>query len=146
MTELLYNKDGAIERMRELSAAGVPHVHQGTDLNGIDCVGALVYAFQYHGPIPSYPQDPVNGELERELTAIFGPHRFERPLAKGCLQPLDILSMQYKGPVRHVALVVPHVNIPGALSIIHSDSMHEKVVEHILDFKWERRIVKVWRP
>jgi hypothetical protein len=140
------NKEYAIERMRELVAANVPHVHQGVDLSGIDCVGALVYAFQYKGKVPAYPRDPVNGELERELTTIFGPHIFERPLEIGCLRPLDILSMQYKGPVRHVALVVPHINIPGVLSMIHSDSMHEKVVEHILDFKWERRIVKVWRP
>ena len=54
--------------------------------------------------------------------------------------------MQYAGPVRHVAIVVPHIAIKGVLSIVHTDAMVGHVVEHILDEKWRRRIAKVWRP
>lgn len=145
------NKDLAIGRMRELVEAKVPFVHQGRSFAGIDCVGALVYAFGYDGPIPAYPEDPINGELERELERVFGLPHLEvhplRPLTDGSLlQPGDILSMQYRGPIRHVALVVPHVNIEGQLSVAHTDAMLGRVTEHILDVKWLRRIVKVWRP
>lgn len=146
------NKEHAIERMRELVAAGVPFVHQGRDMTGIDCVGALAYAFAYAGDVPAYPQDPINGELERELCRVFGAPVLERastlapPIDPALLRPLDVVSMQYKGPVRHVAMVVPHINIPGALSVVHTDAMLGRVTEHILDFKWVRRIVRVWRP
>ena len=140
------NKEGAIERMRELSAAKVPFLHQGTDFNGIDCVGALCYAFEYRGPIPAYPRDPINGELELHLKRVFGPHLFERPEATDVLLPGDVVSMQYRGPARHVALLAQHPTLPGQLSMIHTDSNLGWVTEHILDFKWRRRIVKVWRP
>jgi len=140
------NKENAIERLRELVNARAPFLHQGRDSLGIDCVGALAYAFQYDGPLPAYPRDPVNGELERELRQVFGAPIMERPVDVKALRALDILSMQYAGPTRHVAIVADHPTIPGQLSIIHTDSMVERMVEHILDFKWQRRIVRVWRP
>lgn len=138
-------KTHAIERMRELAAAQVPFVHQGRDFAGIDCVGAIAYAFQHQGEIPAYPENPVNGELERNLIKELGAPIYERPFDFGLLIPCDIVSMQYAGPERHVALVVPHINIKGQLSIIHTDSRLGRVTEHILDRKWLRRIVKVWR-
>lgn len=145
-----YNKDHVVERMRELAAARVPFVHQGRDLHGIDCVGALAYAFQYRGELPAYPDNPVNGELEIHLAQVFGtPVKVtsrENPIGLDDLQPGDVVSMQYRGPARHVALIVAHVSLPGVLSVIHTDSMVERVTEHILDAKWVRRIVKVWRP
>lgn len=145
-----YNKDNAIERMRALAAAQVPFVHQGRDFAGIDCVGAIVYAFEYDGEVPAYPDNPVNGELELNLARVFGQpirvHSREEPITLDDLRAGDIVSMQYRGPARHVALIVPHVSLPGVLSIIHTDSMVERVTEHILDAKWVRRIVKVWRP
>lgn len=145
------NKEHAIDRMRELVDAKVPFLHQGKDFNGIDCVHSLAYAYQYEGTIPPYPMNPVNGELERELEKIFGAPLIavhpKDPLKDASqLQPLDILSMQYRGPIRHLAMVVPHRSIPDALSVAHADSMRGLVIEHILDQKWIRRIVKVWRP
>lgn len=145
----------AVERMRELVAAKVPFVHQGRDFNGIDCVGALAYAYQYDAQLPAYPQDPINGELELYLAALLGEPVLARAsltaafVDVGLLRERDIVSMQYRGPVRHVAMVAKHVdqrNCPGALSVIHTDAMLGRVTEHILDLKWQRRIVKVWRP
>lgn len=145
-----YNKDNAIERMRELAAARVPFVHQGRDFNGIDCVGAIVHAFQYDGEVPAYPDNPINGELELNLARVFGTPikvtSHDDPVTLDDLRAGDIVSMQYRGPSRHVALIVPHVSLPGVLSVIHTDAMVERVTEHILDAKWVRRIVKVWRP
>lgn len=148
-----FTKEGAVERLRELVAARVPFVHQGRTFEGIDCIGALTYAFLYKGDIPSYPDNPINGELETELTRRMGPplldvHRLHPLTTTENLQSLDVLSIQYRGPVRHVAICVPHLdqrNCPGAISIVHTDAMVGRVTEHILDAKWLRRVVKVWR-
>lgn len=140
------NKTDALARLRQLVALGVPYVHQGRDLNGIDCIGAWTYAFQYEGEVPAYPENPVNGELERNLRRVLGEPVLERPESAELLCPLDLLSMQYAGPVRHLAVVVPHISIPRALSIVHTDSRLGRVTEHILDGRWLRRVVRVWRP
>lgn len=144
------NKDGATERLRELVEAKAPFLHQGRDVNGIDCIGSLAYAFQYKGIIPPYPADPIHGELEARLDEIVGKPALIVPrltplTTQAGLESLDIVTMQYAGPTRHVATVVPHINIPGVLSIVHTDAMLGRVTEHILDVKWLRRIVKVYR-
>lgn len=146
-------KERVIARARALARLRVPFVHQGKSLQGIDCVGALAWILEYEGDIPAYTRDPVNGELERELAARLGPPVMEisraHPMTEEDLlklKPCDILSMQYAGPIRHVAIVVPHISIPGVLSVVHTDSNVGCVTEHILDAKWLRRIVKVWRP
>ena len=148
------NRDGAVERLRELVARQVPFLHQGRSFDGIDCIGSLCYGFDYRGPVPNYPEDPINGELEGELTKLLGEpllsySAVNRLTDWGPLQSLDILSMQYRGPIRHVAVVVPYIDqrqVPGGLSVVHTDAMLGRVTEHILDAKWLRRVVKVWRP
>lgn len=148
------DRDRIVERARYLARLGVPFVHQGTTLEGIDCVGALAYIKEYEGKLPAYPRDPINGELERYLTEILGPPIMEfnrvAPLTDYTLLRIgDILSMQYAGPTRHVAIVLPYINqreFPGGFSIVHTDSSLGKVTEHILDTKWLRRVTKVWRP
>lgn len=146
------DKARIIERAHQLAAMRIPFVHQGRSLAGIDCVGGLAWIFEYgEDDIPAYPRDPVNGELERELEARLGPavlefnklNQLTNPLL---LKPCDIVSMQYAGPIRHVGVIVPHVSIPMALSLVHTDSNVGCTTEHILDGKWLRRIMKVWRP
>ncbi len=137
------NKDQVIARMREVM--GVPFLHQGRDRSGIDCVGALAYAFDYKGDIPAYSRDPVNGELERELERIFGEPIYTKPPLDFAYQVGDVLSIQFVGPTRHVALVADYVIKPH-LSMTHTSASVGKVVEHISDQKWRRRVVKVWRP
>ena len=147
----MINREGAVERMRELVAAKTPFVHQGRTVQGIDCVGALAYAFQYQGEVPAYPEDPVNGELERELIRVFGQPQLyrasllEHPVVIQDLRVGDVVSMQYRGPVRHVGLVGDYP-YPGELSLIHTDAILKKVTEHRFDQKWLRRVVGVWRP
>jgi len=129
--------------MRELM--GVPFVHQGRDSTGVDCVGALAHAFDYQGDIPAYPIDPVNGELERELERIFGAPLAVMPGADFAYEIGDVLSMRFVGPTRHVGMVANYIK-PPHLSLIHTSASVGKVVEHIFDPKWRRRVVKVWRP
>lgn len=150
---MLYNPANAVERMRELVEARVPFVHQGQSHAGLDCVGGLCYAIQYTGPIPNYPRDPVNGELEREMRRLFGEPVFYRtnllfdPIVENDqLREGDVASMQYAGPVRHVGMIGNYLPVPGELSLLHTSASIGRVVEHILDAKWRRRIVGVWRP
>lgn len=137
--------DDAIRRMRQLVAVGAPFVHQGRSATGIDCVGALIYAIDYQGAVPAYPQDPVNGELERQLSGIFGQPVATAPVELADMRPGDVIAMQYAGPTRHVGMVCEHASIEGVLSMIHTDSILGKVTEHIIDERWLRRITKVWR-
>lgn len=145
------DKERIVTRARTLARLKVPFVHQGTTLSGIDCVGALAWILEYtDNDIPAYPRDPVNGELEKELTARLGPPIIEanklNPLTSPLgLKPADIVSVQYAGPTRHVAILVPHVALPRELSMVHTDSNVGHTTEHILDAKWLRRITKVWR-
>jgi len=130
---------------RARSYKGVPFVHQGKDRIAIDCVHFMANVIQYPlDKIPPYPPDPVNGELEKAMTAAFGPPLFLKPTIDQ-LREGDLAAMQYRGPIRHVGIVLNHLTIPGALSLIHTDAMVGCVTEHILDAKWLRRIEKVWR-
>lgn len=134
-----------IARAREM--LGVPFLHQGRDTVGIDCVGVLIHAHAYTAKVPTYPRDPFNQQLEKQLDAIFG-----EPLIVSTygvpasdLQEGDVVAMAYAKQVRHVAMVAKHPTIEGQLSLIHSDSSLEKVTEHILDLKWQKRIRRVYR-
>jgi len=133
-----------VERAREM--LGVPFLHLGRDRNGIDCVGLVAHAHDYDAAlIPAYPRDPLNGQLELNLTKILGTPALIAPFDAAELQAGDVVAIAYKGPIRHVAIVGNHPTIAGVLSLIHTDSGVGQVVEHILDFKWIRRIKKVWR-
>lgn len=134
----------SVERARSLK--DVPFLHQGRDLNGIDCVGLLVYALEYDlDKVPAYPADPINGELENAMAAAFGPAKMNKPIWPQDLREGDVAALQYRGPIRHVGIIANHPSIPNVLSLIHTDSSVGKVTEHILDAKWLRRIEKVWR-
>lgn len=125
---------------------GTPFVHQGRSKHGLDCIGFAAFAWDFPlNEIPAYPRDPINGELENAMLGLFGPAALTKPIAANMLREGDLVAMQYKGPIRHVGIVLNHLTIPGELSLIHTDIMIGQVTEHRLDFKWLRRIEKVWR-
>lgn len=124
----------------------VPFIHQGRDENGLDCIGLVAIGYGYPiNKLPAYPRDPLNNELEKYLIAALGAPALEKPFTIEDLKENDLVAMQYRGPIRHVGIVLKHPTIPGEFSLIHTDSMIGQVKEHILDFKWFRRIEKVWR-
>ena len=145
-----------IKRAREMVEAKAPFLHLGRDANGIDCVGLLMYAYQYpQSDVPAYPRDPHKGAIDRELERIFGLPLQTAVVERGglCTSPIDarqlregdVVSMQYRGPSRHVGIIANHPTLPGELSLIHTDSMVERATEHRLDEMWINRIVKVYR-
>lgn len=135
--------DQAIARARSL--IGTPFMHLGRGELAVDCVGMLMYAFDYPlHDVPAYPRDPYNNELETHLTRILGPAVIEYP-SMDQLRPGDVVAMQYRGPVRHVGLLAMYEPAPELLSLIHTDSSVGAVTEHRLNEKWVRRIAKVYR-
>lgn len=136
------------DRAREL--LGVPFIHLGRNTHGIDCVGLVAHAQSLDmDTIPTYPRDPYNQELEKNLDRVFGAPVlvYDDHGADGAdLRAGDILAMAYFKHIRHVGLAAAHPFSKGELSVIHTDAMVGKVVEHMLDAKWLRRIRRVYRP
>jgi cell wall-associated NlpC family hydrolase len=123
---------------------GVTFEHQGRNpAVGIDCAGLLVLAFADCGvTVPDrtdYGRDPYGGTLEAMADAALGAR-----IGLDDLRPGDVVAIDYAGACRHVALLGDYLY--GGLSLIHTDSMVGKVVEHRMDDKWRRRIVAAWRP
>lgn len=153
MNAVVINRERVISRAHNIARLQIPFVHQGRTLDGIDCVGLLAWVLEYTEALPAYPRDPVNGELERYLEEVLGPPLFTFTKAKrmtaadmALLQPCDIVSMQYKGPIRHVGLLVPYEPQAGYLSLVHTDSDVGHTTECLLDDWWTPRIMRVWRP
>jgi cell wall-associated NlpC family hydrolase len=124
---------------------GVPFRHQGRNpAVGIDCVGLLVCAAADCG-IPTeadrtdYGRDPAHGYLERQLRAAFG-----APVFSPLLQPGDVVAIDFKGAIRHVAIVAERDG--GGLNLIHTNFSVQRVTEAILDDRWRKRIRAVYRP
>lgn len=133
---------------------GVNFAHQGRNpAVGIDCIGLIVLACRDIGrelvDSTDYGRNPHNGVLERHLRANFG-----APAWCGCptcrnrtavppLQPDAIVSIDYAGATRHLALVGAHPD--GGLSLIHTNQHVGRVTEHALDARWLKRITGVYR-
>jgi len=126
---------------------GVPWRHQGRNpAVGLDCVGFAALHLANHGiqvqDRADYGRDP-DGSLWAELCRCMGD-----PVAqgRGCAskgQPGDVVILEYSPKVPR------HVGVLGwaydALSLVHCDSRHKKVVEHPINAQWAKRIIGVWR-
>lgn len=113
-----------------------PFVHQGR-LPGkaLDCAGlAVVVASHWHAVLEpaAYSRGPSGGQLESWLDKQDFLARVAMP------QPGDILLMRFASEPQHLAVY-------AGPNIIHSYEAVGRVVEHILDDKWRRRIVCVYR-
>lgn len=124
---------------------GVKWVHQGRDpATGVDCVGLGVVAARENGykvkDRTNYSVDP-DGTLERELTRILG-----EPVARNgaAIQPNDIVLMEFaRNQPRHVGIIGSHAH---GMSMIHACNRRGAVCEILIDSRWRKRIVGVWRP
>lgn len=118
----------------------VPFLHQGRNpAVGIDCVGlGQLAALDCGLSLPDwtdYGRNPANGLLEARLRAIFG-----EPIC--CVSPGCVVSIDFRGQTRHVAIVGEH---PHGLSLIHTASNVGRVVEHALTDTWRKRITGIYR-
>lgn len=151
MSRIIINRERVIDRARWIAKQRVPFVHQGRTLQGIDCIGTAAWILEYGEEMPAYPRDPVQGELETNLERVMGRPiltytSINRMKTIADLQPCDIVSIQYKGPIRHIGIVIPYIDQrdqPGALSLVHCDSDVGCTAEVYLDDFWMRRTMKV---
>lgn len=116
---------------------GTPFRHQGHTLgSGVDCIG-LVYGVALKLELTDakfrpYGREPFNGLLESVLNEnLVKVHKKE--MTEG-----DILLFRF-------ARYPQHVGFYTGRSVIHSYQNIGKCIEHILDDKWKRRIVDVYR-
>ena len=125
------------------SLLDVPWEHQGRDPSiGIDCVGLLVLSFKakQQPADRSYARHPQHGALEARLEYHFGP-----PVTDD-IRVGDVVAMAgsvRSRTVRHVGIIAS--NESGRLTLIHTDSIVGKVVEHPLDDRWRSMVRAVYR-
>ena len=115
---------------------GTPFAHQGRILGrALDCAGVAVHvARQWHevDEPAAYGRLPNNAMLEYWLERQPFLERVAPPEAG------DLLLMRFTGEPQHLAVFTGQ-------TIIHAYQAAGKVVEHDLDAKWRRRIVRAYR-
>ena len=128
--------------------------HQARLPRCMDCLGLIALSFHAIGvPVTDrkgYGRDPYNRQLDTSLREHFGAPVVVGPEQWRLLQPGDIVTLQWTGEARHVAIVSDH---PEGLGLIHSWANAPgapggggAVVEHRLSPDWARRIVEGYRP
>ena len=121
------------------SLLNVPWVHQGRDpAIGIDCAGMLLLAFEATDPT-TYGRHPHAGLFEQRCEHHLGPPVDDEPRVGDVV----LLGFGWRGPGRHIGIIADYIY--GGLSIIHTDSVVGRVVEHPFDDKWRRRVRKLYR-
>lgn len=116
---------------------GTPFAHQGRILNrALDCAGVAVHAARSVGldvaEPAAYSRLPNAAMLEWWLEQQTFLERVSD------MQPADLLLMRFTGEPQHLAVYTGD-------TIVHAYQAIGRVVEHGLDAKWRRRIVRVYR-
>lgn len=114
-----------------------PFVHQGRIVGkALDCAGVVVHVFNrfgYHVAQPqSYSRLPNNAMLEYWADRQTFLKRETTPQAG------DILLMYFTGEPQHVAVFTGE-------NLIHAYESIGRTVEHRMDDKWRKRIVRAYR-
>jgi NlpC/P60 family putative phage cell wall peptidase len=114
---------------------GTPYHHIGRKKGiGVDCIGLISGVAQelgmtYHD-LKVYSQRPDGVTLLRE---------FDKCLTRvPTHQPGDVLVFRFRKFATHAGIVTDY-------GLIHTYATVGKVVEHVLDATWERRIVQAYR-
>ena len=116
---------------------GVPFSHQGRSRAGVDCGGLLICIGRDAGmkiaEPPVYSASPDPGIFRAHLAAYCD------EIATNDRQPGDVIWLSFAGDPRHVGLVTD-------IGLLHAWAKPAKVVEHLIDATWQRRIRAAWRP
>ena len=117
---------------------GVPWVHQGRSMRGVDCAGLAVMVARALSltdfDVIGYGRRP-NGDALRQAIEDAGCVESEPQVGA-------LLLMRFRREPQHVAIAADHP--AGGLSIVHALSTSRAVVEHRMDDAWRRRIVSAW--
>lgn len=139
MTGLMYG-DAVVYAARAM--IGVPFVHAGRSVHGVDCIGLLVVAAAAVGVCVydnrSYSRTVDADYMVSELSKACDPVPFPAAL------PGDVLLFRVGTSVQHMALVTES-GPDGPVRIVHCYQTAGRVVEHALDRHWERRLAGAYR-
>lgn len=116
---------------------GTPFIHQGrTKGVGCDCVGVLKVTAETLGitleDIINYGRFPDSEMLKKHLNKVLIPISIDKAI------PGDILLFKIMGNPQHLGLLTDK-------GILHTDSTIGRVVEHIFDTKWKKRLVRAYK-
>ncbi len=126
-----------IAAAREL--LGMPFRHQGRAASGkTDCAGVIAHVADQHDleyyDQQDYPRQPGGARLEAALDA------------QPCLRRVSLIDMAAGDVVLFRFEGDPqHLGICTGKGIVHAYETVGKVVEHDIDDRWQRRIVRVYR-
>ena len=120
---------------------GTPHVHQARIRGvGVDCIGLVVGVASALGfasaaaflasPYGSYSSHPNVAALDAACAAFL--------VRTHTRQPGDILLMQFIGEPQHFGILT------AMDYVIHAYAPARAVVEHRIDQRWRRRIVRAY--
>lgn len=116
---------------------GTPWLHCCSSPAGMDCAGLLLAVASDLGlarpDAVAYDQLPDLGLLDRMLSSF--------TTATTVLRPGVILRLSVAGRPQHLGIAGNYFN--GGISIIHAYMVTGSVVEHRLDDKWQKRIVRM---
>lgn len=125
------------------SCLGTPFKHQGRVRGlGLDCVGLIRYpiiathmqSYEENADFTQYGKDPVPSKMGTHLSKYFTEVRVNE------LLPGDIIWCRVRNSPQHLAIYTDED------TVIHSVSNGpNRVVEHILENKWRKRIYKIFR-
>lgn len=125
------------------SLIGVPYRHRGRQpQHSLDCVGVLAVTLRSHDlcshDLPDYAAWRTDDTLIRELDACLiraGDDDLEEVLHG------FVVGFAIGRHHMHVGVAVPHATGTG---MVHACLRRGKVIEHVLDEKWARRLVASW--
>ena len=133
------------------SCLGVPWVHQGRTLNGLDCAGLVFFALESVG---WQARDQEFWSWTDYTRRVSEEHilNFMRAEAQRELQSLeeceigDVLLIRYEGAevAQHVG-VLTRKRADGVLTWIHASTEEGRVIEHRLSPEWKKRFVAGFR-
>jgi cell wall-associated NlpC family hydrolase len=118
---------------------GTPFAHQGRMKRvGIDCLGLVVCVARETGlavqDFTNYPREPDGATLVLRLSEQLD------QVADGDERIGDVLCFWIRRPA-----LPCHVGFKTDVGVLHTYANAGKVVEHVLDARWQKRIHSVWR-
>lgn len=133
--------------------SGTRYVHRaqgpkGPD-GGVDCWQLIVASAKEAGLLPEdYHKLDYEWQIKDRETVYAEVRKFADRLEDGAEpQEGDVLVFKLVGLVQHTGIVTEiDYGSMKALGMIHASDVARKVIEHVLDDKWRRRIDSVWRP
>ena len=149
--------DSFIETAR--SWLGTRYAHQGRrkktreNRGGVDCLGLLIgiarernimardgLPLAFHDTL-SYSRQPEGAQLKATLETLLDPMSPEENFSEG-----EILLFHFENNPQHLGLLASQ-SFGGLFypSVIHAYAPARKVVEHLLNPEWQRRIVGRYR-